>query len=70
MNNMKLNKSPGLDGITAELYQTFWEEMKHIILRVFIIITKIVHLLTHKKMENSLIFENKENTCTLKMENY
>ena len=24
MNKMKHNKSPGLDGITVEFYQTFW----------------------------------------------
>ena len=26
--NMKKNKSPGLDGIPCEFYQTFWDEIK------------------------------------------
>ena len=27
INMMKLNKSPGLDGLTVEFYQTFWDEI-------------------------------------------
>ena len=32
---MKLNKSPGVDGITVEFYKHFGEELKYISVRVF-----------------------------------
>ena len=32
---MKLNKSPGIDGLTVECYRTFWESIKYLI--VFIL---------------------------------
>ena len=28
INMMKLNKCPGLDGLTVEFYQTFWDKIK------------------------------------------
>jgi hypothetical protein len=34
--NMKLNKYPGLDGLTVEFYRAFWEKLK-IVLPIFII---------------------------------
>ena len=32
---MKVNKSPGIDGLTIELNRTFWESIKYVI--VFIL---------------------------------
>ena len=32
---MKLNKSPGIDGLTVKIYRTFWESIKYLI--VFIL---------------------------------
>ena len=34
--NMKLNKSPGLDGLTVEFYRAFWGNLK-LFLRISII---------------------------------
>jgi hypothetical protein len=28
---IKLNKSPGIDRLTVELYKTFWESIKYVI---------------------------------------
>ena len=33
--NMKLNKSPGIDGLSVEFYRTFWPYLKHFIVQVF-----------------------------------
>ena len=32
---MKLNKSPGLDGLTVEFYRQFWNNLKNIMVKVF-----------------------------------
>ena len=32
---MKLNKAPGLDGLTVEFYRKFWHNIKNLIVRVF-----------------------------------
>ena len=32
---MKLNKSPGLDGLTVEFYRLFWDKLKHFLVEVF-----------------------------------
>ena len=34
INMMKLNKSPGLDGITLEFYKTFWQKLGPILVKV------------------------------------
>ena len=35
IDTLKLNKSPGLDGLTAEFYQTFWPEISELVIKVF-----------------------------------
>lgn len=35
VNKLKINKSPGLDGLTAEFYQTFWPNIGQIMVRVY-----------------------------------
>ena len=32
---MKLNKAPGLDGLSVELYRTFWNSLKKLVTKVF-----------------------------------
>ena len=34
--NLKTNKSPGADGLTSEFYQTFWQELKLIFMKILI----------------------------------
>lgn len=33
INEMKLNKSPGLDGLSVEFYRTFWDKLKYFLLK-------------------------------------
>jgi hypothetical protein len=32
---MKLNKSPGLDGLSVELYRTFWNKLKYFLIKTY-----------------------------------
>ena len=42
INEMKLNKSPGLDGLSVEFYRTFWDKLKYLLNKPIIkIIMKI-----------------------------
>ena len=31
LNDMKLNKSPGLDGLTDQFYKAFWDSIGHLV---------------------------------------
>lgn len=35
LKNMKLNKSPGLDGLPFEFYKTFWDNIKHTLIESY-----------------------------------
>ena len=66
--NMKLNKSPGLDGLTVEFYKTFREKLKYLLVKVY----NKGHednLLTYSQRSSvlSLIFKKGD---PLKFENY
>ena len=42
VNEMKLNKSPGLDGLSVEFYRTFWDSLNIFLLKPIIkVIMKI-----------------------------
>jgi hypothetical protein len=32
---MKLNKSPGLDGLSVEFYRTFWDKLKYFLIKAY-----------------------------------
>jgi hypothetical protein len=32
---MKLNKSPGLDGLSVEFYRTFWDKLKYFLIKTY-----------------------------------
>jgi hypothetical protein len=32
---MKLNKSPGLDGLSVEFYRTFWYKLKYFLIKAY-----------------------------------
>ena len=61
--NMKLNKSPGSDGIPAEFYISFWENIKQILLESLNSAYQIVELSpTQKRGILSLIFKKQDKT--------
>jgi hypothetical protein len=35
LGNMKLNKSPGLDGLTVEFYRAFWGKLKNFLMDIY-----------------------------------
>ena len=43
MKSMKNNKTPGNDGLTKEFYETFWDELKTLVM-------KSVHQAFHTKI--------------------
>jgi hypothetical protein len=35
VNAVKLNKSPGLDGLSVEFYRTFWDKLKYFLIKTY-----------------------------------
>jgi hypothetical protein len=35
VNEMKLNKSSGLDGLSVEFYRTFWDKLKYFLIKTY-----------------------------------
>ncbi len=64
---MNRNKSPGMDGLTAEFYMQFWEDLKHIFHKVILTIQNEEHLTrSMKKGVISLFYKKRGDKCDLK----
>ena len=65
---MKLNKSPGLDGLTVEFYRNFWPYIKCIVVKVFNSCYKYQELTDSQKIGViSLIYKKND---PLNLDNY
>ena len=57
---MKLNKAPGLDGLSVEFYRKFWNSLKKLVTKVFNFNYEKGHLSNSQKIGAiSLIFKKK-----------
>ena len=65
---MKLNKSPGIDGLSVEFYRTFWNNLKEFTVEVFNKCYEEGELTTIQKIGIiSLIYKKKD---PLSLDNY
>jgi len=65
---MKLNKAPGLDGLSVEFYRKFWNNLKNLITKVFNFNYERGHLSNSQKIGAiSLIFKKND---PLSLDNY
>ena len=65
---MKLNKAPGLDGLSVEFYRKFWNNLKKLVTKVFNFNYERGHLSNSQKIGAiSLIFKKND---PLSLDNY
>jgi hypothetical protein len=59
VNEMKLNKYPGLDGLSVEFYRTFWDKLKYFLIKTYNKSYK-ENLLTYSQRSSvlALLFKN------------
>ena len=56
---MKKSRAPGIDGLSVEFYQTFWDDIKNMLVEVFNESYKNKNLTNSQKLGAiSLIFKN------------
>ena len=61
---MKLNKSPGIDGLSVEFYRTFWDDLKEFAVSTFNYSYKKGELTSFQKLGvNSLIHKKNDPLC-------
>ena len=55
--NLKRNKSPGIDGLPGEFYQCFWDDIKHLVVDSYNELLKMMNLVKLKTDHNQFNFQ-------------